>query len=108
MGSFTTGFDMFKRMHYQMMFDYTPNQRYQGSVAVAGHPNTLPYKYDSFFHIKHQGGINPINEKIKFHPYSNVNMKQVITICGLTLSMVLTDSILRILLSEIGGYCRTY
>tara|TARA_A100001035_G_scaffold225733_1_gene186652 strand:- start:537 stop:1943 length:1407 start_codon:yes stop_codon:yes gene_type:complete len=76
MGSFTTGFDMFKRMHYQMMFDYTPNQAgIKGLPPVAGHPNTLPYKYDSFFHIKHQGGINPINEKIKFHPYSNVNMK---------------------------------
>lgn len=76
MGSTTIGFDMHKRLPMSMMFDYTPNQAgIDGLPPVAGNPALLPYKYDSFYHTKHTAAINPINEKIKFHPYSNVNVK---------------------------------
>ena len=75
MGSHTIGFDMHKRLSYRMFFDYTPQQAgIEGLVPVQG-DHLLPYKWDSFYHLRHKGGLNPIHDNIKFHPYSNVNVK---------------------------------
>jgi hypothetical protein len=75
MGTLGIGFDMMKRLPYHMMFDYTPNQAgVPGLPPVAGNKALIKEKFGSFHHLA-DGGINPIHDQVKFHPYSNIRMK---------------------------------
>lgn len=74
MGTLSIGYDLMKRMPHHMMFDYTPNQAgVPGLPPVAGNKALLPEKFGSFHHLA-DGGVNPIHDQVKFHPYGNVRV----------------------------------